>query len=132
MTEIHHSQWEQYQSFLAGDKPLCVIERRKDSYTYAVVLHRCIEHGDYHVHAWHSPEGAELVLSRDANAVGDYIKLLHNAGIWSVAARAARITLGHAFGYDSEDIERFAREWTPEFCQCSKCVGVHRAIEAIA
>lgn len=134
-----HDQSEQYAAFLRGDKALCVLELRKDPQTYNRALvdvsAKCgqydTEYAAIHVHAWHSPEGAELVLSRDYGKIHAYLDRLHNASRWSTDDERGRsqIQLGLLFGYRLSDCEQYAREWTPEFCQCSKCVGVHRALE---
>ena len=131
---MSHDQSEQYQEFLMGNKALCVLEHRKDADTFHKALADTLNAGQYdihapHVHIWHSPEGLELVLVNDTRVLSDYMRIMHNP----VMKREARqYELGLLFGYDHADVAQYVRDWSPDFCQCSKCVGVHAALEAKA
>ena len=67
-----------------------------------------------------------MVLAKEDGFISMYLSILH-ALDWDANREIYQTRLGRLFGYDPEDCEEFARKWTPEFCQCSKCVGVLNA-----
>ena len=122
-------QAEQYLAFLDGDKELCVLEKRKDANTFGKALHdyvRDSERSTYHLHLWRSPEGIEVVLG-EQGIITEYLHVLHNDVMWMSFPDAGREHLGKMFGYLPGEIRTFVANWTPEYCMCSKCVGVKRA-----
>ncbi len=131
------AQREQYREFIAGNKPLCVIELRKDADTFKVAVEQASKQQfgqyqlgtEYHAHLWCAPEGQEIVLSREYGIISAYLSLLNNKRNWwtDEGRRSSQVRLGQLFGYELEDSREFANNWTPEFCQCSKCVGVANA-----
>ena len=128
-----HDQSEQFSEFLAGNKPLCVLERRKDSVTFDVALSVAAQSAQYsvpfHLHMWHAPEGVELVLSYDHDNIRTYLRILNSKLAWVHDRFDAQLQLGLLFGYDRASCLDYAKDWTPDFCKCSKCVGVIAALE---
>ena len=104
---------------LAGEKPLAVIEKRKDPEQYARALAiRVYEDADEYspvfVTPWLSPEGPEVVVYQLASDFHKYRDALAmpdgDAKTWC---------LGKLFGYSDEDIAEFITN--PPACDCSKC-----------
>lgn len=131
-------QLDQFNQFLRREKALCVIEQRKCHGTFALVMRRAELSPDttrgfgysvYHTHIWHSPEGIEAVLAWKRETIERYLNLLHEFRSWSQWPKIMRAKLGRMFGYTFKEVAEFNSKWTPEFCQCSKCVGIKRALE---
>ncbi len=122
-------QADQYAAFKRGEKNLCVLERRKDQVTFQRAITADYNRAPpvlYHRHLWHSPEGIEVVLGH-IDVIQRYIETLHDDNLWDWHPDKARRRLGKMFGYLPGEISTFVANWTPEYCMCSKCVGVKRA-----
>jgi hypothetical protein len=133
---MSHDQSAQYLEFLQGKKPLCVIERRKDAETFDCAFSHLLQKGhydagiEYHLHLWHSPEGVEIVLAHDVADICEYFEHLNDAGAWELDRASMQRQLGIMFGYSDADVAEYAANWTPDYCQCSKCIGIHAALAA--
>jgi hypothetical protein len=122
-------QAEQYAEFKRGGifghangKPLCVIEERKCATTFARVIADAAT-VEYHVHVHTLPEGREVAVAWTPDVINEYLGILHAAD-WPGNRQAYQVRLGVLFGYPREECETFAAEWSPDYCQCSKCVGI--------
>ncbi len=98
---------------LAGDKPLAVIEKRKDPDQYRrVYLDPKLDR--LAVIFRIGADGAEVVVAQSSILIGEYLEALH-----SLDGDAKTRTLGRLFGYSEADIQVFIDD--PPECDCSKC-----------
>lgn len=134
VADVLHLQAECYKKFLMGTKQLCILERRKDSDTFQRAIREYEGYGGgygtYHLHLWHSPEGIEVVLAHSYKAIYEYLGILLDEDQWRRFPDKMRGKLGRLFGYSTEAIKKFIRDWTPSVCNCSKCIGIQRSLTA--
>lgn len=103
------------------DKPLLVCEARKDIDLFNQLRQSLPSRPDILMLVHTLPEGREVVLSKGVGPLTQYLSVLN--GDWSGARRQCnQYKLGKLFGYTDSECQVFIEDWTPEYCQCSKCV----------
>lgn len=104
---------------MGGLKPLAVIERNKDERNY---LYANCRHLSGHVVAEYesSPEGPQIIISRDKSIIQEYRELQTN-GVRLYGIKEYHRLMGRLFGYTEEDIEAFIK--ADIHCDCTKCRG---------
>lgn len=111
--KIAPDQGREIDLVLSGDKPLAVIEKRKDPEQYSRALQLG---GVYRVIPRFGSEGLEVMVALDYATIDGYLTALAmpdgDAKTWC---------LGRLFGYSDEDIAEFITN--PPACDCSKCSG---------
>jgi hypothetical protein len=120
---VKTEQRKQFEAFLAGEKDLCVVELRKDPATFDTMVCHRRRSASYCTFIHELPEGREVVVAKDYRTIVEYLEILHSTQ-WDTARARLQYRLGRLFGYDADSCHEFSASWTPEYCQCSKCVGV--------
>lgn len=106
---------------ISDEKPLAVIEERKDPEQYARALKiRRDPYGSVFVTKLTGAEGPEAVVYKSVRQFHKYVGLLDNGRDELGEVGYAR-AMGALFGYSQEDVDAYIRDRVD--CDCSKCTG---------
>lgn len=106
---------------ISGDKPLAVIEERKDNAQYVrAMMHRDMPISIYVRFRRDVESGREYIVSQSLFLIHQYLELL-KTGVERLGIKGYHRAMGLLFGYSPDDVEAFIDAEID--CNCSKCDG---------